>query len=84
MESKMEFIRQHRLFSLYTVLVLIIVLVAVFAPYLAMLSVYDWQSISIPPHLIKALAIITNADLDESGLTVNMLSPKNTEPISTP
>ncbi len=35
MESKMEFIRQHRLFSLYTVLVLIIVLVAIFAPYLA-------------------------------------------------
>ncbi len=35
MESKMEFIRQHRLFSLYTILVLIIVLVAVFAPYLA-------------------------------------------------
>ncbi len=34
MEKKMEFIRQHRLFTFYTVLVLLIVLVALFAPYL--------------------------------------------------
>ncbi len=35
MSVKMEFIRQHRLFSFYTVLVILVLLVAVFAPYLA-------------------------------------------------
>lgn len=35
MEKKMCFIRQHRLFSFYTALVILVLLVAFFAPYLA-------------------------------------------------
>ena len=35
MKEKLEFIRQHRLFAFYTSLVILVVLVAVFAPYLA-------------------------------------------------
>ena len=35
MEHPMEFIRQNRLFSFYTLLVALVVLVAIFAPYLA-------------------------------------------------
>ena len=35
MEKKIEFIRRHRLFSFYTLLVILVLLVAVFAPYLA-------------------------------------------------
>ena len=35
MEKKMYFIRQHRLFSFYTALVILVLLVAFFAPYLA-------------------------------------------------
>ena len=35
MEQKMRFIRQHRLFSFYTALVILVILVATFAPYLA-------------------------------------------------
>ena len=35
MEKKLDFIRQHRLFSFYTVLVILVLLTAVFAPYLA-------------------------------------------------
>ena len=35
MKEKLEFIRQHRLFAFYTLLVILVVLVAVFAPYLA-------------------------------------------------
>ncbi len=35
MSVKWEFIRQHRLFSFYTVLVILVILVAIFAPYLA-------------------------------------------------
>ncbi len=35
MEKKLDFIRQHRLFSCYTALVILILLIAVFAPYLA-------------------------------------------------
>ena len=32
MEKKIEFIRRHRLFSFYTLLVILVLLVAVFAP----------------------------------------------------
>ena len=36
-----DFIKQHKLFSLYTALVILIVLIAIFAPYLTPQDPYD-------------------------------------------